>query len=179
MARGKAQSGPLLPNAPLVEWFWERVSKSPGCWIWTGSKTWKGYGEIAALRTRVRAHRLSWEIAKGPIPEGLFIDHVCHNKACVRPAHLRLATDGENKQNREGPQANSTTGIRGVSLDKNTGRYVARAKLHGRKRHLGCFATAEEAGEVARIWRLENMPYSNRDQAPTGAFFNVQTKETA
>ena len=70
------------------------------CWEWKGARNPKGYGRIIGSDNgKVRqwfAHRLAWEATHGPIPDGLTIDHVCHNTSCFNPAHLRLLTRSEN-----------------------------------------------------------------------------------
>jgi len=83
------------PGPPLAERFWAKVEKKPGCWIWKGSVTKHGgYGELirgGGDRTKLRAHRVSWELHHGPIPDGLCIFLRCGNPLCVRPEHLRIA----------------------------------------------------------------------------------------
>jgi hypothetical protein len=60
--------------------FWAKVEKDSGCWQWTGSKTKSGYGNIGVAGRTVYAHRFAYEIASGPIAEGLTIDHLCRNR---------------------------------------------------------------------------------------------------
>jgi hypothetical protein len=79
------------PRVPLEERFWQRVAVSDGCWEWTGTRDKDGYGEISRPGTnagKVRAHRLSWELHNGDVPEGLWVLHRCDNPPCVRPDHL-------------------------------------------------------------------------------------------
>lgn len=67
------------------------------CWTWTGARNPKGYGSVANGRGgSMLAHRKAYEHIVGPIPDGLTIDHLCLNKACVNPAHMEPVTRGEN-----------------------------------------------------------------------------------
>lgn len=77
--------------------FWERVSiMDSGCWEWTGASTKDGYGRCGFAKGRRMAHRWSWEMLIGPIPEGQLVLHTCDNPPCVRSDHLFLGTDADN-----------------------------------------------------------------------------------
>lgn len=92
---GRFLAGP--PQRPLSERFWEKVSRSEGCWLWTASITNKGYGRLFALGTGARlAHRVSWELTHGPIPQGKCVLHRCDTPLCVRPDHLFLGSMADN-----------------------------------------------------------------------------------
>lgn len=80
--------------------FWDCVVFSDGCWIWKGRLDRHGYGKWY-LNKRLRiAHRVAWEMAYGPIPDGLFACHHCDNPACVRPDHIFLGTALDNQRDR-------------------------------------------------------------------------------
>lgn len=79
---------------PLAVRFWPKVIKGDGCWEWSGTRNARGYGKISRDHrpgTMDYAHRISWEIHFGPIPDGMDVRHfVCDNPPCVRPDHLRI-----------------------------------------------------------------------------------------
>lgn len=76
--------------------FWAKIQRTETCWDWTGAINSRGYGVIKKNDNILLAHRYSYQEHKGKIPTGISIDHVCHNKRCVNPSHLRLATDKQN-----------------------------------------------------------------------------------
>lgn len=85
----------------LGDVFWSRVhgpTVIDGCWNWIAGRISTGYGCFVhnATRTNILAHRYAYMDLVGPIPAGLVIDHLCNNRICVNPGHLRLTTHREN-----------------------------------------------------------------------------------
>jgi len=143
--------------------FWSKVDKSGECWLWLAAKNRKGYGIFWHHKACRLAHNISYEMARGPIPEGSELDHTCWGRACVRPSHMRLVAHGHNTQNRSGAARTSQSGMRGVYLH-SSGRWQAQAGSNGRNHYLGLYSSADDANEAVIAWRRENMPYSLMDQ---------------
>lgn len=75
----------------------ERCEKTEGgCIVWMGAKNTGGYGQIWCDERKKMTHRIMYELAHGPIPIGLTIDHLCRVRSCCNPDHLEAVTQGEN-----------------------------------------------------------------------------------
>ncbi|WP_284984258.1 HNH endonuclease signature motif containing protein [Arthrobacter sp. efr-133-TYG-118] len=153
-----------MPKLTPAERFWAKVEKTPGCWNWTASKNEHGYGRFRTEGRVVKAHRAAYEIARGPIPPRLVVDHICHNPGCVNPDHLRLATHKQNQENRAGARHNNKSGVRGVVWYKASGKWRAQVGHKGKLHHVGMFANLNEAAAAVAAKRRDLFTHSEMDR---------------
>jgi hypothetical protein len=106
------------------ERFWAKVDKSADCWLWTGALT-KGYGQLTHEKRHLYAHRFSWEIHNGHVPDGAVVCHRCDTPTCVRPDHLFLGTTRDNvmdcldkgRANRRGLRGAENPAVKAKAID--------------------------------------------------------------
>ena len=143
--------------------FWVSVEKTDGCWNWTSGTDTGGYSKLVVDGRNMSGHRYSFRLHGGVVPKGMFLDHICHNRRCVNPAHLRIASRQQNNAHAK-IRKDNTTGFKGVT--KERGRFRAQIKFNKRLYYLGSYRTAEEAA----------MAYAYMAQHLNGdfAFFEVR-----
>lgn len=78
------------------ERIFDQIEKKGDCWLFIGNINRGGYGRLSINGRHTFAHRASWELSNGPIPDGLTIDHLCRTRSCINPKHMELVTIGEN-----------------------------------------------------------------------------------
>ena len=145
--------------------FWTKVATDHSdCFVWQGGVNAWGYGHVNSQTWGGHnvAHRAAWSFANGEdIPEGMMVDHICHNRLCCNPNHLRLADKKQNSENLSGLLSTNKSGHRGVSWNSRAGRWRVAVYHHGKQYHGGSFLTKEEAN-VAAI-ALRNKLYTHND----------------
>ena len=138
----------VTPRDVLERRFWAKVDKGApgGCWQWTGNILRSGYGQVRQNTVAYAVHRVAYEWLVGPIPDGLVIDHLCENRACVNPAHLEPVTQSDNSQRNTGKR---TTCPHGHPLDGLSRVDVSK----GRPRLRRYCSTCEARRQKIRAWR--------------------------
>lgn len=114
-----------------------------------------GYIFITFDKKKIAAHRIVFALSFNLDPYPFFIDHIDGNPRNNKPSNLRLATNADNNRHQTKLNKNNKTGYRGVYLH-SCGKFVAKLKLNDKSKYLGLFATAKEAGNAAKKFRLEN-----------------------
>lgn len=140
----------MSTNKTWQEAFFSKVEKTTSCWFWGASKTHDGYGRFNRDSNHYMAHRFIYVKLIGPIKEGFVLDHLCRNRSCVNPIHLRQVTSYVNlTQNSLSPPAinlNKTHCLRGHEFtEDNT------YKQRGKNRLCRICMRAQK-----KKWNLEN-----------------------
>lgn len=140
---------------------WENVDKTSnpkGCWEWRGFTAPSGYGHIHWKTRPHRVHRVSWELLRGLIPDGMYMDHLCRNKICVNPEHLEIVTPRENVIRGISPAA-----LRSKQAHCIRGHLLAGENLYLKKGVHGIERQCRECGrERCRRWKSENPSHKDR-----------------
>lgn len=97
------------PRTNILDRAFQRYVETDGCWLWTGTVTPEGYGQISGYIDEIfrmlSAHKLIYEAVLGKVPSGMHLDHLCRNRSCVNPAHMEIVTPRENILRGIGPSA--------------------------------------------------------------------------
>lgn len=141
-----------------MKWFVVRDKKyiqdNNGCWLWQDTIASTGYAMLGYQGKTIGAHRLSYLLHVGPIPDGYVIDHLCHVRHCWNPEHLRAVSKSDNSANRKGATKNSTTGLRNIQWDSRRERYRVSVTSKGVAYGGGDFQNLESAKAAAKELRL-------------------------
>lgn len=158
----------------MQERFWSKVDKTnlSGCWLWLAGKNNHGYGRFSINNKYERAHRVAYELVKGPIAEGVTLDHLCRNPACVNPDHLEPVTHRENVLRGKAPpaiHAKKTHCPNGHPLE---GENLAKWDLaHGQRKCKICINELQNERKRAKLIAIGKVPQAankNKTHCPKG-----------
>lgn len=145
------------------ERFWAKVDKTESCWNWKAAIDRYGYGRFHC-NGNMLAHRFVYTLFHNEPAENMQVDHICRNRLCVNPDHLRLVTNKQNSENRA-VESQVPSGARGVYWYK-AGNVWRASLCHNRKIiYLGQFSTVEEATAAVIAKRVELFTHNDADKA--------------
>lgn len=142
----------------------EIADSYPNTWFVTYQPEVKGFYVVGTLQRNKKKHTILLHRLITNCPDHLQVDHINHNTLDNRDENLRIVTDGQNKQNKNGAYCNSKSGIRGVSWSKREGKWKAQIRVNFKDIHLGYFDDVEQAKVAVEIARKLLMPFSNMDR---------------
>lgn len=119
-----------------------KVDPSSGCWSWTGYIQSNGYGKVGLDGRTLLAHRVTYTFLVGEIPSGLVIDHICRNRCCVNPTHLRVVTHWENIRE---PRSLSISNINAAKTHCPQGHPLVLTKSSGARSCRECVIARDRA----------------------------------
>lgn len=151
----------VKPGGAHLNRFMSKVDRAGSCWVWKACKTPRGYGHFYFDKKHWRAHRWAYQYFKGPIPEGLELDHLCRNTSCVNPDHLEAVTHKVNILRGQSPQAGNA---RKERCDK--GHVFDRSRKSGGRWCSTCNTLAHSTPEYIEAHRKKSSEYyyKNRER---------------
>jgi hypothetical protein len=148
----------------FAELFWASVDRTGGdgaCWTWNAYRDPKGYGRVMVDGAPRLAHRVAFELTRGPIEAGLLLDHLCRNHPCVNPSHLEPVTHAENLRRGDNHWRSKTHCPAGHPYDQaNTVRH-----RDGARRCRTCITEQRHERERTSEYRAQRDAYNERRRA--------------
>lgn len=149
------------PNGDIIsetQRFFSKTKKDGDCVVWSGHLNNKGYGTFNVKRggfwIKILAHRYSYEMVNGLIPNGLEIDHLCRNSACVNPKHLEAVTHSINAKRGELPNISKTRSL-AQTYCKHGHPYDEKNTYRDKRGYRNCKICARERNKKYRLKKME------------------------
>lgn len=159
-----------MSTEEIGRWIIEQVEVDPdsGCWVWTRGLDQNGYGILRFQGKKRFVHRLTFSIFVGPLADGLVVDHIdCISTACCNPAHLRQVSQTGNQQNRRSISTANTSGLVGVTWDRQSGKWRAHIQVGGKLLYLGRFTNLDDAIAARKAGEQQYHPYRDPEYRET------------
>jgi hypothetical protein len=159
---------PIRITHKVEKRFWEKVEKTESCWIWKSPANCSGYGVIKIDGINRTAHRVSYAIKHGKIPENLFILHKCHNRKCVNPDHLYSGTQMDNvkdeidRKNTRHYTCETASKYNGVRWDKTRKNWISYIYLNKKLIDIGRHTSEVDAARNHD--RIKYMKYGRKEK---------------
>ncbi len=155
------------PSQPLTK---ERIEQNvvrvpeSGCWIWDGAVSSSGYGKLRSKYTQHTAHKVSYEVFKGPIQPGKYVCHHCDVRACVNPEHLFLGSPKENQQDMAKKMRHAYGDKNGNSkLSEDQAKRILSMRNSGKTKTSVGDAFGVSRVAVAKIWSGALWPHLQKE----------------
>lgn len=140
------------------------VPAESGCLEWAGSLSKQGYGRITVDGKLVAAHRYAYSRVHGEIPQGMQVDHRCHNRKCCYLAHLRLVTPKQNRENASGLRSDNSSGHSNVRWNKLKNKWYVRLYSKGKNYSSGYYHPYELHVAAYYALQLRNKHFTHNDK---------------
>lgn len=137
------------PERGSFTWICNRKGRSARVGAAAGVRRGDGYVHVTLDGRRHYAHRLAWALTRGPIPDGMEIDHIDHNPANNRIDNLRLVTKSGNRKNRSADRRNKS-GVTGVHWAPHANAWAAQIRSEHKTSHLGYFKNLQDAARARK-----------------------------
>lgn len=178
MSNKPKTNSPIFITESVKKRFFSKVKKTKNCWLWKGAPDpLSGYGSLKIEGLKRSAHRVSYAIHHGEIPENLMILHSCHNPKCVNPEHLRSGTAKDNsqdevkRQNTRHYKCANPTKYNGIRWDNTRQNWISYVYVENKLLDIGRHVSEVDAARNHD--RIKYMKYGIKDNLNFPDEYNI------